>query len=130
MPAFAGMTAPPERGEAHVSANDLAMADGNLAASQFMQICHRPNVTRRVIAREGRRSSIPEEPMFNRRAAAYWIPAFAGMTAGAYDKRRLPAHGSAGQCHAPCHRPRRRAIQYCRGADDQSTRTGYPLSRV
>ena len=40
------------------------------------------NVTRRVIAREGGRSSIAEEPMINRQAAAYWIPAFAGMTAG------------------------------------------------
>src|SRR3954452_772164 len=40
------------------------------------------NVTRRVIAREGGRSSIAEEPMINREAAAYWIPAFAGMTAG------------------------------------------------
>src|SRR3954449_11896467 len=37
---------------------------------------------RRVIAREGGRSSIAEEPMINRDAAAYWIPAFAGMTAG------------------------------------------------
>ena len=26
--------------------------------------------------------------------------------------------------HAPCHRPRRRAIQYCRGADDQSRGRG------
>jgi len=38
------------------------------------------NVTLRVIAREGGRSSIPEELMINRGAAAYWIPAFAGMT--------------------------------------------------
>src|SRR3954469_2710644 len=35
-----------------------------------------------VIAREGGRSSIAEELMINREAAAYWIPAFAGMTAG------------------------------------------------
>src|SRR3954468_17136917 len=35
-----------------------------------------------VIAREGGRSSIAEEPMINRGAAAYWIPAFAGMTIG------------------------------------------------
>src|SRR4051812_1269945 len=28
------------------------------------------------------RSSIAEELMINREAAAYWIPAFAGMTAG------------------------------------------------
>src|SRR4051794_23621788 len=35
-----------------------------------------------VIAREGGRSSIAEEPMINRQAAAYWIPAFAGMTIG------------------------------------------------
>src|SRR3954468_11059285 len=35
-----------------------------------------------VIAREGGRSSIAEELMINRQAAAYWIPAFAGMTAG------------------------------------------------
>src|SRR4051794_17987564 len=40
------------------------------------------NVTRRVIAREGGRSSIAEELMINREAAAYWIPAFAGMTIG------------------------------------------------
>src|SRR4051795_3365600 len=40
------------------------------------------NVTRGVIAREGGRSSIAEELMINREAAAYWIPAFAGMTAG------------------------------------------------
>src|SRR3954471_7728255 len=40
------------------------------------------NVTRRVVAREGGRSSIAEELMINREAAAYWIPAFAGMTAG------------------------------------------------
>src|SRR3954454_3389084 len=33
-----------------------------------------------VIAREGGRSSIAEELMTNRGAAAYWIPAFAGMT--------------------------------------------------
>ena len=85
----------------------------------------RANVTRRVIAREGGRSSIAEELMINREAAAYWIPAFAGMTAGAYDKHRLFAHGSgAGEWHSPCHRPRRRAIQYCRGADDQSRGRG------
>src|SRR3954465_13139989 len=35
-----------------------------------------------VIAREGGGSSIAEEPMINRQAAAYWIPAFAGMTIG------------------------------------------------
>ena len=40
------------------------------------------------------------------------------------DKRKAFAHGSAGECHSPCHRPRRRAIQYCRGADDQSTGRG------
>src|SRR4051812_15152229 len=31
---------------------------------------------------KGGRSSIAEELMINREAAAYWIPAFAGMTAG------------------------------------------------
>src|SRR3954447_14661315 len=77
-----------------------------------------------VIAREGGRSSIAEELMINREAAAYWIPAFAGMTGGACDKRKPFAYASAGECHAPCHRPRRRAIQYCRGADDQSRGRG------
>src|SRR5881397_359167 len=82
------------------------------------------NVTLRVIAREGGRSGIAGEVMINLEAAAYWIPAFAGMTAGVYDKRGLFAHGSAGECHAPCHRPRRRAIRYCRGGDDQSRGRG------
>src|SRR3954453_21632479 len=40
------------------------------------------------------------------------------------DKRKPFAHASAGECHSPCHRPRRRTIQYCRGADDQSTGRG------
>src|SRR3954452_17513599 len=80
------------------------------------------NVTRGVIAREGGRSSIAEELMINREAAAYWIPAFAGMTAGL--QKRPFAHASARECHSPCHRPRRRAIQYCRGAGDQSTGRG------
>ena len=39
-------------------------------------------------------------------------------------QKRPFAHASAGECHSPCHRPRRRAIQYCRGADDQSTGRG------
>src|SRR3954452_13866523 len=82
------------------------------------------NVTRGVIAREGGLSSIAEELMINREAAAYWIPAFAGMTGGGYDKRKPFAYASAGECHSPCHRPRRRAIQYCRGADDQSRGRG------
>src|SRR3954470_12231596 len=34
----------------------------------------------RVIAGEGGRPSIAEEPMINRQAAAYWLPAFAVMT--------------------------------------------------
>src|SRR3954464_12081009 len=58
-----------------------------------------------VIAREGGRSSIAEEPVINRQAAAYWIPAFAGMTAGL--QKRPFAYASAGECHAPCHRPRK-----------------------
>src|SRR3954453_15674381 len=40
------------------------------------------------------------------------------------DKRKPFAHASAGECHSPCHRPRRRAIQYCRGADNQWTGRG------
>jgi hypothetical protein len=48
------------------------------------------NVTLRVIAREGGRSSIAEELMINREAAAYWIPAFAGMTCS----RRPAAHAT------------------------------------
>src|SRR5881397_3179037 len=64
IPAFAGMTAGPA-----TNANRLRMRA-------------QANVTRGVIAREGGRSSIAEEPMINREAAAYWIPAFAGMTAG------------------------------------------------
>ena len=107
IPAFAGMTA------------------GPTTNATCLRLRARANVTRRVIAREGGRSSIAEELMINREAAAYWIPAFAGMTAGAYDKHRLFAHGSgAGEWHSPCHRPRRRAIQYCRGADDQSRGRG------
>ena len=52
-------------------------------------------------------------------------------------QKRPFANASAGECHSPCHRPkravqnvsfrhrpRRRAIQYCRGADDQSTGRG------
>ena len=49
---------------------------------------------------------------------------FRGYDGGAYDQRDLFAHASAGECHSPCHRPRRRAIQYCRGADDHSTGRG------
>src|SRR3954452_13798125 len=48
-----------------------------------------------IIAREGGRSSIAEELMINRQAAAYWIPAFAGMTGGACDKRKPFAYASA-----------------------------------
>jgi hypothetical protein len=33
-----------------------------------------------VIVRESGRSSIPEKLVISREAAAYWIPAFAGMT--------------------------------------------------
>src|SRR3954447_4070311 len=40
------------------------------------------------------------------------------------DKRKPFAHSSAGECRSPCHRPRRRANQYCRGADDQSRGRG------
>ena len=43
--------------------------------------------------------------------------------AGLQQKRPF-ANASAGECHSPCHRPRRRAIQYCRGADDQSRGRG------
>ena len=106
----------------------------------------------RVIAREGGRSSIPEELMINRGAAAYWIPAFAGMTfprssslqaqrsarcrerprRGRLQARCVAVHAPCHRprrraiqnVHAPCHRPRRRAIQYCRGADDQSRGRG------
>src|SRR3954453_18060994 len=60
-----------------------------------------------VIAREGGRSSIAEEPVINRQAAAYWIPAFAGMTIGRGLQKRPFAYASAGECHAPCHRPRK-----------------------
>src|SRR3954467_4240713 len=76
-----------------------------------------------VIAREGGRSSIAEELMINREAAAYWIPAFAGMTIGRGCKSG-PLRMRAQRIHARCHRPRRRAIQYCRGADDQSRGRG------
>src|SRR3954453_18723400 len=160
IPAFAGMTA------------------GGGCKSGRLRRRAQANVTRRVIAREGGRSSIAEELMINREAAAYWIPAFAGRTAGAttnpsrlrmraqanvprrhrprrraiqycrgaddqstgrgvldtrfrgYDdwaglQKRPFAHASAGECHARCHRPRRRAIQYCRGADDQSRAAAY-----
>src|SRR3954470_5491013 len=64
IPAFAGMTI------------------GRGCKSSRLRRRAQANVTRRVIAREGGRSSIAEEPMINREAAAYWIPAFAGMTAG------------------------------------------------
>jgi hypothetical protein len=53
------------------------------------------NVTRRVIAREGGRSSIAGELMINREAAAYWIPAFAGMTEGPTTNATCFAHASA-----------------------------------
>ena len=64
IPAFAGMTI------------------GRGCKSGPLRMRAQVNVTRRVIAREGGRSSIAEELMINRQAAAYWIPAFAGMTAG------------------------------------------------
>src|SRR3954454_23427547 len=64
IPAFAGMTI------------------GRACKSGPLRMRAQANVTRRVIAREGGRSSIAEEPMINREAAAYWIPAFAGMSAG------------------------------------------------
>src|SRR4051794_38253081 len=64
IPAFAGMTA------------------GRGCKNGRLRMRAPANVTRRVIAREGGRSSIAEEPMINRQAAAYWIPAFAGMTIG------------------------------------------------
>src|SRR4051795_2831539 len=64
IPAFAGMTA------------------GRGCKSGRLRMRAQANVTRRVIAREGGRSSIAEELMINREAAAYWIPAFAGMTIG------------------------------------------------
>src|SRR3954454_11174305 len=64
IPAFAGMTI------------------GRGCKSGPLRMRAQANVTRRVIAREGGRSSIAEEPMINREAAAYWIPAFAGMTIG------------------------------------------------
>src|SRR5947208_3134587 len=77
-----------------------------------------------VIAREGGRSSIAEEPVINRQAAAYWIPAFAGMTIGRGLQKRPFAYASAGECHAPCHRPRKAGDSIWRGADDQSTGRG------
>src|SRR3954447_2259588 len=64
IPAFAGMTI------------------GRACKSGPLRMRAQANVTRRVIAREGGRSSIAEELMINREAAAYWIPAFAGMTIG------------------------------------------------
>src|SRR4051812_15214007 len=78
----------------------------------------------RVIAREGGRSSIAEELMMNRQAAAYWIPAFAGMTIGRRCKSGRLRMRAQANVTLPCHRPRRRAIQYCRGADDQSIGRG------
>src|SRR5256885_1937979 len=56
------------------------MTIGRGCKSRRLRMRAQANVTRRVIAREGGRSSIAEEPMINRQAAAYWIPAFAGMT--------------------------------------------------
>ena len=44
-----------------------------------------------VIVREGGRSSTPEQMLRNREAAAYWIPAFAGMTASAWSSAVRPA---------------------------------------
>src|SRR3954469_7346292 len=64
IPAFAGMTI------------------GRGCKSGRLRMRAQANVTRGVIAREGGRSSIAEELMINREAAAYWIPAFAGMTIG------------------------------------------------
>src|SRR3954468_15546731 len=63
IPAFAGMTI------------------GRACKSGPLRMRAQANVTRGVIAREGGRSSSAEELMINREAAAYWIPAFAGMTA-------------------------------------------------
>src|SRR3954447_19866246 len=77
IPAFAGMTA------------------GRGCKSGRLRMRAQANVTRRVIAGEGGLSSIAEELMINREAAAYWIPAFAGMTGGAYDKRKPFAYASA-----------------------------------
>src|SRR4051794_29333020 len=67
-----------------------------------------------VIAREGGRSSIAEELMINRGAAAYWIPAFAGMTiGGACDELGLVARG--GRRRPPAgHRPRTGRARRCR----------------
>ena len=88
------------------------------------------NVTRRVIAREGGRSSIAEELMINRKAAAYWIPAFAGMTAGRRPTQ-LFAHASAGECHSVIAREGgRSSIAEELMIIRRPRRTGYPLSRV
>src|SRR3954453_20090410 len=57
IPAFAGMTI------------------GRACKSGPLRMRAQANVTRRVIAREGGRSSSAEELMINREAAAYWIPA-------------------------------------------------------
>ena len=107
IPAFAGMTAgayDKHRLFAHGSGDNSSLSSPNryqATRGRSPPPKAQANVTRRVIAREGGRSSIAEELMINREAAAYWIPAFAGMTAGAYDKHRLFAHGSGAGVSSP-----------------------------
>ena len=62
--------------------------------------------------------------MINRQAAAYWIPAFAGMTIGRGCKSGPLRMRAQANVTSAVHRPRRRAIQYCRGADDHSRGRG------
>src|SRR3954454_8146324 len=114
IPAFAGMTI------------------GRGCKSGPLRMRAQANVTRRVIAREGGRSSIAEEPMINREAAAYWIPAFAGMTIGRGCKSgRLRMRAQANVTRGVIAREGgRSSIAEELMINREPRRTGYPLSRV
>src|SRR3954463_16392797 len=114
IPAFAGMTI------------------GRGCKSSRLRMRAQANVTRRVIAREGGRSSIAEEPMINRQAAAYWIPAFAGMTIGrACKSGRLRMRAQANVTRGVIAREGgRSSIAEELMINREPRRTGYPLSRV
>src|SRR4051812_36652596 len=114
IPAFAGMTI------------------GRGCKSSRLRMRAQANVTRGVIAREGGRSSIAEEPMINRQAAAYWIPAFAGMTIGrACKSGRLRMRAQANVTRGVIAREGgRSSIAEELMINREPRRTGYPLSRV
>src|SRR5215203_2308815 len=86
-----------------------------------------------VIVESGR-SSIPEPVEFNREAAAYWIPAFAGYDSENKNRKSSLSARTEKRCVVElcCHRPRKRAIQYSRASRVQSRSRGVldtPLAR-